>query len=218
MLTAAERQPESAVLAALVRLEWLLYAQPHDMTQATEATLPGLIEELSRSGNERGLAKAHLAAAEMHWLPLRTTAAAEHALVAAKHAGEAGDERLRAEALTMYVAALTYGPKHVEVVKEELDAIEDERPGPLLAARLLLARGQLMRLAGNVDQARELNQQALENYLALGTPLLAAVIHYHVAELELTNGHPDIALMLLQQADATLAVAGERSFRSIIQG
>jgi class 3 adenylate cyclase/DNA-binding SARP family transcriptional activator len=62
LLLSAERGPNAAALAALVRFDWLLHARPQQAIQTIESMLPGMLLQLSQAGDERGLAKAHMAA------------------------------------------------------------------------------------------------------------------------------------------------------------
>jgi class 3 adenylate cyclase/DNA-binding winged helix-turn-helix (wHTH) protein/tetratricopeptide (TPR) repeat protein len=218
LLSTAERDPDTTALAALIRFEFLLRARPQEFTQTSQSTLPGIIERLSREGDERGLARAHMAAFNVHWLQALATSAGEEALLAAEHARNAGDEGLRSRALGWYVATLTLGPQDAQTIKEKLDAIEREDPGPYLATRVGLARGQLERLAGHFPGARQLVEHAIESYLALGMPMNAAATHMYLAEIELSDGNAAEALLLLLRGDTILAKAREHSMRSTIQG
>jgi AAA ATPase domain/Adenylate and Guanylate cyclase catalytic domain len=217
LLFTAERDPDASALAALTRFDWLISARPQDATQTIASTLPEILERLSQAGDERGLAKAHIAGFYAHWLAARATSAGEHALLAAKHARNAGDEGLRSRALADYVATLIHGPQDAGTIAEKLDTIEREDPGPYLAVRVLLARGQLERLAGNLSDARRLAQHAIDNYRALGMPMSAAASHIDLAEIELLDGNAGDALALLLRGDAVVAEAGEHSIRSTIQ-
>jgi class 3 adenylate cyclase/DNA-binding SARP family transcriptional activator len=218
LLSSAERDPDASALAALVRLEFLVRVRPEELIRTIESALPGILEQLSREGNERGLAKAHLAAFSAHWLAARATSGGEQALLAAEHARDAGDEGLRSRALGWYVATLTLGPLDARSVAEKLDAIEREEPGPYLATRIGLARGQLERLAGHFGAARQLVEHAIKSYRALGMPMLAAATHMYLAEIELCDGNAPEALALLLRGDTILAESRERSIRSTIQG
>ena len=64
------------MLASLNRLEWLIRVRPSEGVQMIRSQLPGLLEELAKAGDERGLAKAHLVAFLPHWLDTRATPAA----------------------------------------------------------------------------------------------------------------------------------------------
>jgi tetratricopeptide (TPR) repeat protein len=146
------------------------------------------------------------------------TSAAEQARLAAEHARNAGDEGLRSRALGGYVATLIYGPQDAQTISETLEAIEREESGPYLTVRVLFARGELERLAGNFREARRLMRQAIEDELALGMPMTAAIWHWDLAEIELLEGNPTAALELLLQADAMLAAAGEHQYRATVHG
>ena len=75
-----------AAQAALTQFEWLIRAQPEEVTGTLEAALPDLLAQLARAGDERGLARAHLLAYWVHMQAARATPAAEQALLAAEHA------------------------------------------------------------------------------------------------------------------------------------
>jgi predicted ATPase len=150
LLKVAERDPDTVGLASLIRLGWLMAGRPHDVTQTIESALPGIFRQLSEAGDERGLAKAHMAASDAYWIPGRATAAGEQALLAAEHARNAADEGMRLRALERYLATVTNGPTDAQTVAEKLNAIEREQPGPQLAARVVLARGELARLSGDL--------------------------------------------------------------------
>ena len=107
LLSAVEHEEEVAGLASIIRFEWLYQSRPHEVTQTIGSTLPGILEQLELVGDERALAKAHLAAFGVHWVTGRTTAAGQAARLAAKHARSDGDEGLRSRALGKYISTLT---------------------------------------------------------------------------------------------------------------
>ena len=217
LLSLVERDPGASMLAALIRLQWLMSAQPQHAIQTIESTLPGILERLSQAGDERGLAKAHLVAFEMDWLPGRGTSAAEHALLAAQHARNAGDEGLRSQALAWYVTSLAWGPQDIQTIDEKLDAIDREAPGPYLAGRIIGTRGLLERHRGCLQEARQLVQNAIDIQLALGLRVNAAQGQTALAELELSDQNAAAALNLLLKGDAILAEMGEQAYRSTTQ-
>ena len=100
---------------------------------------------------------------------------------------------------------------------KELDAIDEEEPGPYLAAFVDLGRGEVVRLGGRFDEARRLTGHALEGFRALGTQMMTAGTEQFRAWIELSAGDGAAAIEALHRADAILAELGERSLRSTIQ-
>ena len=217
LLSMAERDPENSELAVLSRLEWLIRVRPQDATHTIRETLPGVLEHLGRAGDERGIARAHLAARLVHALASRATPAAEQARLAAEHARRAGDEGLRSRALGLYVTSIMYGRQNAGAIAQELDRIERDKPGSYLAARIDLARGELARLGGQFDDARRLMRRAIESFQALGMPENVAACEQDLARTELCAEDPRAALASLQRSDETLSQLGERSRRSTTQ-
>jgi DNA-binding SARP family transcriptional activator/class 3 adenylate cyclase len=214
LLSMAERDPENSELAVLSRLEWLIRVRPQDATRTIRATLPGVLEHLTRAGDERGIARAHLAERMVHVLESRATPAAEQARLAAEHARHAGDEGLRSRALGLYVTSIMYGQQDAGAIAQELDRIARDQPGSYLAARVDLARGEVARLEGRFDDARRLMRRAIEGFQALGMPENEAACEQDLARMELCAGDPTTALASLLRSDQTLVRLGERSRRS----
>jgi hypothetical protein len=217
LLSAAERDADAAALAALTRFEWLIRVRPQEATQTIQSSLPGVLAQLARMGDERGLAKAHMAAFWVHMLASRPTAAGEEARLAAEHARNAGDAGVRSWALGWYIVTLVYGRPGAETIAQELDAIERESPGPYLAARVAFGRGELARLEGRYSEARCLTQYAIEGFQALGLPAMEACGAQELARTELSAGHPAAALPSLVRSDAILAELGARLYRGLTQ-
>jgi class 3 adenylate cyclase len=217
LLEAAEGEATAAPSAALVRLQWLASARPRDAVKTIDSTLPGTLEQLSGAGDERGLARAHMAAVSVRWMSCRATAAAEHARLAAEHAGNAGDAGLRARALGWYLWTLTKSPASAVAIAAELETVWGAESGPYLEAFIEFVRAELARLDGRFDDARRLNQRTIGLFEAMGIDVLAAACHQGLAETELSAGDPDRALSWLLRADAGLADVGESGYRSTVQ-
>jgi DNA-binding SARP family transcriptional activator len=217
LLSRAERDPEHSGAAVLSRLEWLIRVRPHDAAQAIGATLPGLLAHLARVGDERGVARAHLATRMVHVLHSKATPAAEQARLAAEHAGRAGDDGLRSRALGMYLTSIMYGRQDAQAIAEELDRIETDHPGSYLAARIDLTRGELARLEGRFEDAHRLMHRAIDGFQALGMPWHVAHCEQDLARMQLFAGDPKAALASLLRSDAILSQLGERLRRSTTQ-
>ncbi len=217
LLSFAERDQKDLGPASLTRLEWLVYAKPDEASPRIEAMLPRMLEELSRSGDNRGLAKAHMLAFWMRWTASRATLAGEEVRLAARHAREAGDAGLWSRALGWYVATLIWGPQNARTIAAELVAIEAEEPGPYLAAFVDLGRGEVERLDRCFAKAHRLTERALEGFRTLGMHTMAATCEQSLAWIELSRGDAAAALASLRRADVILAECGERSLRSTTQ-
>jgi class 3 adenylate cyclase/tetratricopeptide (TPR) repeat protein len=217
LLSAVEQDPEVAGLGALTRFEWLITARPQEATETIESQLPVMLEQLTRAGDHRALAKAHIAAWWAHWVAGRATAAGEEAGLAATHANAAGDEGLRSRAVAAYLSTLMFGRPHATQIAQELDAIEREDHGPYLAAAIRRDRGSLCALEGRFAEAIELTRLAIDDLNALGLPMRAAACHQRLADIQFSAGNPAGAIEALQPADETLAQQGERTYRSTMQ-
>ena len=217
LLSAAERDPHTADLAALTRLDWMVAAEPQEAVRAIETTLPRISERLERVNDARGLAKAHLSAFELQWYAGRITAAGEELRLVADYAGDAGDEGTRARALGWSLIALIAGPQDAKTLETAIGAIEREDLGPYLAAYLDRGRAELERLKGNLDEARRFARRAIEGVGALGTGATQGGFELVLGELELSAGLPAAAVETLLHCDTILAELGEQSIRSTTQ-
>jgi class 3 adenylate cyclase/tetratricopeptide (TPR) repeat protein len=215
LLSVGEQDPERALDARLTRLEWLNSARPDGVGHRIQSLLPGMLEQLAEHGDERGLAKAHMAAFWAHWAVSQARPAAAELRLAADHAVRAEDNVLRARALGWQCAALMWGPFDVETVARELDALEREPdPGPFVVASVTMLRGELARLHGDLDEALAITKQAKNQYAALGGYVMVGGSDQLMARLEVLAGRPGPARELLLSSDALFERAGDRGFRS----
>jgi serine/threonine protein kinase len=217
LLTAAELEDTGDPIAALARCEWMIRVRPQEAVQMIKSALPRIFPRLAAADDESGMARAHLVASMPHWLASEWTLAAEQARLAAEHADKAGDEGVCSRALAFYVGCIVYGRADVATIARELDAIELDTPGPSLAARVELARGQLARLEGRFDDARVFMKRALEGFQALGMRELVAACDSELGVAELWAGDPAAALEWLLRSDALLAELGQHALRSTTQ-
>lgn len=217
LLSAAELEDSADPIAALTRCEWMIRVRPHEAVQMIESRLPRILRSLAAANDESGLARAHLVASMPHWVASQWTLAGEQARLAADHAEEAGDEGVRSRALAFYVGCIVYGQADVAAIARELDAIERDDPGPSLAARVELARGQLARLEARFADARVLMKRALEGFQALGMRELEAACDSELGVNELSADAPAEALGWLLRSDSILAELGQHALRSTTQ-
>ena len=117
LLSLAQRDPDADALAALTRLEWQIRVTPHEApTQTVDRMLSAMLKQLARAGDERGLARAHMAAFWIHTLAGRYTPAGAEARLAVDHARLAGDEGLHARAVTGYISSIVHGREHARTI------------------------------------------------------------------------------------------------------
>jgi tetratricopeptide (TPR) repeat protein len=217
LLATAERHPLTAAHAAVTRFELLLRTKPEASIELLEDRLPSIIDEFESSGDELGIARAHLVKCGFDWLGSRAQAAGEHALKAAEHARRASDEGLRQRALASYFSALHYGDANIDVLRSELMAFETQNPGPFLSICLDTARGSCAELDGNLKTAGELVRRAIDKAAAIGMPTYAGGFHQNLGSIALLEGRAEEARATLQCGDEILASMGERSVRSTVQ-
>ena len=144
LLSDAERQPDTALAAGLVRLEWLMRARPHEAMAALQSRLPGMLEQLEQAGDERGLARAHLVASFMHWLASRAEPCMEEVRRAIEHSRKAGDGALLRAALMRGSGPMVQGPYHASELREWLRELAEE-PGAFVAPAVRLGEIELAR-------------------------------------------------------------------------
>jgi class 3 adenylate cyclase len=217
LLSIGESEPELAGLAALARFEWGLRAQRGQGVGTIESLLPGLLEGFERTGDERGIARTHMAWCFAHWLKSRATPAGEHAALAAEHARLAGDEGLRARALSFYLTTLVFGPLSTAEIAAEADAIERDANGAYVAVWLDTVRGRLADLAGRFDEAERLTERAADGLLEMGLMTLAGGQQQFLAWIRQRAGDRLGALAALQEGDKVLADLNEHAYRSTTQ-
>ena len=217
LLSAAEAEDITNPIAALARCEWMLRVRPQEAVQMIESKVPRILSRLAAANDESGMARAHLVASMPHWLASQWTLAGEQARLAAEHAHVAGDEGIRSRALAFYVGCIVYGRPAAAAIARELDTIGDDDPGPSLAARVELARGQVARLEGRFEDARVCMERAREGFQALGMRELVAACDSELGVAELSAGDPAAALEWLLRSDALLAELGQHALRSTTQ-
>jgi class 3 adenylate cyclase len=217
LLSTAEGTPEVAAEAALVRLEWLLHNQTEQAFAMIDARLPAILADLERLGDERGLARAYLAAMRVQGYACRARAAGELALLAMQHAKMAGDEGLRCEALGWYIGTLNNGDRSAGEVAAELDAIERDAPSRRVGAWINYVRGYLAMLDGRFDDAARLARESTDVLTDTGLVLAVAGGAHLSVEIRRSAGDLRGALAILEEADRILAGFGERTYRSTTQ-
>jgi tetratricopeptide (TPR) repeat protein len=214
LAASAEHDPVVGPLAEMTRLNCLSNIRASEALAEIESRLDPLLDQLTKAGDERGIAKAHMIALMRHLFGGQMRRAAEEARLTALHAARAGDEALRIWALGRYAMMLKAGPEHADTIERELDEIERRGHGPYIDALIKLGRGEVARLRGDFDQAREFTQRGISTIEGLGMPAMGGL---SLALIEFSAGQPQAGIDSLARADEVLAELGERSFRSTIQ-
>jgi tetratricopeptide (TPR) repeat protein len=213
----AEPDPEVGSLAVLGRLEMMIFTHPSEALQEAGGRLEELLEDLTRAGNEHGIAKAHLLACQREMMFSQARLAAQEARLTAVHAARAGDEALKARALGWYVSELVWGPEHADTIAAELDELEPQNQGPFIEAFRDLGGAEVARLRGDFDLALDGSRRGVGQLESLGIRTMACAGALHIARVGISWGKPQIAVEALLAADGVLDELGERSFRSTVQ-
>jgi ATP/maltotriose-dependent transcriptional regulator MalT len=80
-----------------------------------------------------------------------------------------------------------------------------------------VGRAAVERLEGRFDEARRLAGRASDGLRDLGMRTRAASFGFDLADIELSDGNPAVALASLLRSDAIFVEVGDRMFRSTIQ-
>ena len=147
----------------------------------------------------------------------RAKSAAEHAWLAAEHAGNAGNTGLRSRALGWYLLTLMKSPASAATIEKEVQTVRSADSAPYLDAFIEFVRAELARLDGRFEDSRRLNRRAIELWGSMEIHVLAAACWQGLAETELSAADPASALSCLLHADAGLARVGESGYRSTVQ-
>ena len=215
LLRTAGADPAVRAFAEVIRLEWMLETRPAEAAASIDATLPGLLEQLTTAEDERGLAKGHMLASYRQFMASRNAPAATELSLAADHAHNAGDEGLRSRAFSMYVACLIYGPTPASEMATELDRVERDGQGRRVQAAVEVGRSKLALLSGDFDAAREWAQRAVTTFGAIGGE--AGWAWECVSDAERGAGDLAAALANLERVDAIDVESGRDAFRSTNQ-
>jgi class 3 adenylate cyclase len=214
LLTGCESDPEVAARAALLRLEWQASTGTTPLAEI-EPRLNALLAELAATGDEDGLARAHMLGYRCQWVRSHAAAAGREARLAAEHAERAGDEGLRARALAFYITTMIFGPAHVHEFARELEWVASTGRGSILSCVVEWGRSTIARLEGRLVDARRHAEAARDAGRSLGAWLEAGGWDA-IREVETLEGNLDAALAALQRCDAIFERTGESALRSTV--
>jgi class 3 adenylate cyclase len=214
LLAMAEHDPDLAALSELVRFESRIRVRPQEAMATLPSKLPELVAEFERTGNERGIAAAHVAGCTVNWMACRATPAAEQGRVAAEYARRVGDEGMRSRALAWYLEGLSTGDASQERVWTELRRIESEPVSPYLGSWIDLVRGEALARDGQLAEALAAVERSIATLTAMGLLALVGGHQQELAEIQLLAGDAAAALSSLIRSDEILAGLEERSYRS----
>jgi class 3 adenylate cyclase len=216
LLVEASSDPAVAPYATLVRTGVLVEISPKDGGRAVRQQVPAILERFRRAGDDRGLARAHLALFQAHWLGSRAEPSAAE-LRNAIAAAERGDQpHLRARALMLMAGPIVFGPMGPEAMRQELLRLEAADAGPVVAVGTEFVLAALARMEGSFDDARRHCKRAGEIARDLGMPGFAAGNGQMAGEIEMSAGRPAAAATVLRDANQKLEKFGEEATRSTI--
>ena len=171
LLDEAAEAPEPTVRAhaTLDRLFLRALVDPafstEDLRRAAEESFPVFEEQ----GDERGLAKAWRAVAEVHLTACRWGESAGVLERALEHAERAGEEKEVASTLTVLANALYYGPTPVpEALRRCAEILERAHGHRIVEANIVCYLAGLNAMEGRFDEARALYRRGRALFEELG--------------------------------------------------
>jgi predicted ATPase/class 3 adenylate cyclase len=167
------------------------------------------------SDDARGLCKVWRLRALVHWLEGKCLAADAAWEQAAQYAGEAGDDRERAEILSWIASSAFIGPIPVEQAVRRCEAILDQvRENRRSAAATMYSLAGLYAMIGRFDAARERLEAACRTLEDLGFITLTSSFTLFDAYVEILAGDLARAEERLRFGLDRLEEMGERAFVS----
>jgi DNA-binding SARP family transcriptional activator/tetratricopeptide (TPR) repeat protein len=193
--------------ASLARVELQLPGHPLEEIRAdTERSL----SELSRLGDASGLAVAWWATGWMTWLECRA-AETEAALARSiEYARAAGNIRLEAQAVNLYLGAALFGPMTVEhAVERCIELRRRHHDRQRIVASCARALAVLRAMQGGLDEARALVELDRSILAELGLRYQEAAAAEAYGLVELLGGDPARAEQLVRSGHDQLVGMGD---------
>jgi class 3 adenylate cyclase len=211
--------PRLQARAALVGLILRLAVNPSGWTRAAGAEVQAATVTLADAGDDVGLGHAHWVAGRVHWLNMGAAAAEVGLERALHHARNAGRGRDEARILTHAAFAAFLGPREAGAAITRCEALADRARGnPLAVASILLAKGSLRAMRGEVESGRADADRAKYLIAELDLPLALAEALQFCGILEHIVGDFGRAESELRRSCEVLEKVGERSLRSTSAG
>ena len=166
-------------------------------------------------GDERGLATAWGALADVEWLPCRFDVARGAAERAAEHARRTGERELLARALVVRAAAELHGSARSEEAQRSLDEMLSEigREG-LFGQVALVHEGLFTAMRGDFARARQLSDEAIAIAERLGVSFFVAAAQGFRGHVEMLAGNPAAAEPALRREYEIHERLGDEGHRS----
>jgi class 3 adenylate cyclase len=214
LLDEAAGDSELAAEVVLVRHAWTMHSRPGEVVAYGERALRPLMAELERRGDDRLLARAHIAQVRAHHFTGVVGPIPGEALAAAAHARRAGDRALLTDALTYAWVSLVFGPADQAATERQLAAIDFHDAGPSFEAFDALGQAILAGRAGRFDEARAHAARSVDILEQVGLTVLRHGMCQYSARIELEAGNACEAVTLLRRGRDELERLGERAYRS----
>jgi class 3 adenylate cyclase len=182
--------------------------------QEVRGRFPDLLAIFSANDDHLGLDRVWRLRALVHWLEAQCGDAEAAWQVAVEHAGRAGDEEGRADALCWLASSAFSGPMPVVDGIARCEAIRLElRGNPRAEAFVLQPLAGLRAMRGESAAARELLTQSNSMLAELGITILTAA-RYHEAYIALLVDDPAGAEVSLRDGYRWLQESGETALRA----
>jgi class 3 adenylate cyclase/tetratricopeptide (TPR) repeat protein len=216
---AAAGHPHLRSRALVERSSLEAYIDPAVKAENLLGVVSDAIGVFERSGDELGLAKAWIHAAEVQWLRCRCAEMEEALDRALLHAERAGARRERSWALGSISRAALLGPRPVVEAVERCDWARALSNGDVMVdAYADSCTAVLETMRGGHDRARELYRRAQETLQEVGLTVLLASMRMYGGIAELIAGDDTAAERELRLGYNALDRMGERAYLSTMAG
>lgn len=209
--------PDRKARARVDRLYFQTLVDPNADLEALKRAADEALPVFAEAEDERGLAKAWRAIAEVHLTGCRwqtSVDALEHAL---DHAERAGAPHELVPVLTHLANALFWGPTQVEDGIERCRAILARAEGHrIVEANVLCYLGGFAAMRGDFDEARRLVGEGRSAFADLGHRYGLASHTVVAGPVELLAGDARAAAKLLREGYETLEQMGETGVQSTV--
>jgi class 3 adenylate cyclase/tetratricopeptide (TPR) repeat protein len=200
--------------AALERSSMRMFVDPSVEAEELLRVARAAADVFEAAGDDLGLARAWIHAAEAHWLRCRCAEMEEVLERALVHAERAGARREISSILGLMTPVALVGPRPVDDAIQRCIEIRDRGGGILAEAHANFVLAVLEAMEGRTQEARQLYVHTAQTLEDAGLMALLASLRMYPGMVELLAGDFEAAERELRLGYDGLAAVGHRAFLS----